>query len=402
VILDTYRIERSAARGGMGIILEATHLALGRSVAIKVLSPAAMEDPEYVQRFLREGRAATRIKSEHVARVFDAGTLATGLPYIVMEYLDGRDLRSCLDEHGPFATEVAVDYVLQACEALAEAHAAGIVHRDLKPENLFLTHRADQSPCIKVLDFGISKIDNVCILPRSDDVMRLTDPSVVLGSPRYMPPEQMRSSGAVDARADIWAIGVILHQLLTNVEPFEGESIAEVWTAVLHDEPIRLRDVREDVPPGLEDVVLRCLEKNPDRRYQNVAELATALAPFASEQGKSSARRAAKILELAGKLHTPKSTARSPVFVMVKRRRRQRSAPWVFMWALTLIASSLIGTAVREARREGPGPLQRTTTAVKIAPDMVERATARPRTPNPLSVADQETPPAAAGTADRR
>ena len=251
----------------MGVVAAATHLQLGQRVAIKVLHDELAGDPAFVERFMREARACAMLKTEHACRASDVGQLPSGAPYLVMELLDGSDLARVI-AHAPLPITTAVDYVLQACVALAEAHAAGIVHRDLKPGNLFLVRRPGAT-FVKVLDFGIAKAVG------SD--LALTRTAAVLGSPRYMSPEQLRSARDVDLRTDIWALGVILYELVSQRVPFPAESITELAVKVAVDAPLPLA-----VDPAFATVVWRCLEKPPERRYQTVAELAQALAPFAS------------------------------------------------------------------------------------------------------------------------
>jgi serine/threonine protein kinase len=257
VLADKYRIERELGRGGMGIVLSAMHIQLEERVAIKFLLPDLSHDPALVARFLREGRAAIKIRSEHVVRVRDVATLPGGTPYLVMEYLQGKNFEELLEAQGRLPTELAVDHLLQATEALAEAHALGMVHRDLKPANLFLAHRADGSPCVKVLDFGITKVTESAGAVNFDT----TKTSIVMGSPRYMSPEQMRSSRTIDARADIWALGVILHELVTGAAPFDGTTMPDLLAAILQDPPPPLRLHRPDAPQELEAIVAKCLEK---------------------------------------------------------------------------------------------------------------------------------------------
>jgi serine/threonine protein kinase len=317
-----YRIERPIGQGAMAIVLEATHLQLEDRVAIKLLLPQWAADPEFVERFMREGRAATRIRSEHVVRVFDVGVTGAH-PYLVMEYLDGSDLDQVIAQQGALPVELAVDYLLQACEAIAEAHARGVVHRDLKPANLFLIRRADGSACVKVLDFGISKA-TIGVAPDT----RTTEPSTVMGSPHYMSPEQMLSSKNVDVRADIWALGAILHELLVASPPFVGETIAALSAAVLRDPAPPLTTLRTDVPPQVEAVVLRCLEKEPARRFANVAELAAALAECGSASAHASAERIARVLDAAtGKITLPEPRSARSHSLPEPRSERVVSAP---------------------------------------------------------------------------
>ncbi len=267
----------------MGIVVAARHLKLDQQVAIKFMLPDLLRNPEAVGRFLREARAAVRLHSEHVARILDIAELPSGLPYIVMELLEGSDLGAVIHASAPLSVDDAVDYVLQTCEAIAEAHGLGIVHRDLKPENLFVTRRRDGAAWIKVLDFGISKV--LPGLESRQSGARVTTRES-MGSPTYMSPEQMRCTRDVDGRADIWSIGVILYELLTGRQPFTGRSIAEVCIQVTQDPMPPLG--RRDLPEGLAAVVAKCLAKQPDDRYRAVSDLVRALAPFAPRQSSTS------------------------------------------------------------------------------------------------------------------
>ncbi|MRG90817.1 serine/threonine protein kinase [Polyangium spumosum] len=312
VLSGKFRIERVLGEGGMGVVLAAHHLHLGRTVAIKLLHPEALRHKEIVARFANEARSASRIQSEHVARVLDVGTLESGEPYMVMEYLEGSDLSKLVKRSGPLAIEDAVEYLLQACEALAEAHVAGIVHRDLKPANLYLTRRADGSACVKVLDFGISK---AALVGSSPEAQQMTQTQSVLGTPGYMAPEQLRSAKHVDARTDIWALGVILQELLTGKLAFQGSTAPEVYAAILGSPPDPLRALRPDAPPGIEAVILRCLEKDPARRFASVGELAAALVAFAPQRAHLSAERIGRItgvsLPSAGGAQAPRPAMQS-------------------------------------------------------------------------------------------
>jgi serine/threonine-protein kinase len=295
VLAGKYKIERVLGRGGMGLVVAATHLQLRERVALKFLLPEALDNPEVVARFQREARAAVRIKSEHVARVSDVGTLENGAPYMVMEYLEGVDLSRWLAQRGVLPSEQAVEFVLQACEAISEAHTLGIVHRDIKPANLFVIERPDGSLAVKVLDFGISKSTG---LGKTEGGMTKTVGA--LGSPLYMSPEQMQSAKDVDPRGDIWALGVVLYELVSGRTPFPGETMAEVVLKVVTGAPILLRTVCPQVSPGLEAVVLKCLEKDRAARYANVAELAAALAEFAPRSSRTSVQRIGRLMQRAG------------------------------------------------------------------------------------------------------
>jgi serine/threonine-protein kinase len=301
VLAGKYRVERVLGKGGMGYVVAAIHTQLEERVAVKFLMPELCVQEEPVTRFLREARAAVRIRSEHVARVLDVGVLDDGAPYMVMEYLDGYDLSAELDRRMQLSVADAVDYILQASEAIAEAHARGIVHRDLKPANLFLTSRADGSPLVKVLDFGISK----AVAPDSEPVASLTATQSLLGSPHYMSPEQVRKPKTVDVRTDIWSLGVILYEMLTGSLPFTAENAMSVLAAVVSDPTPRIRDTRPDVPEDLDAVVTRCLSKEAAQRFQNVAEFAEALAPFAPPSAVPSIKRIAGVLRTSGEGSNP-------------------------------------------------------------------------------------------------
>ena len=270
VLLGKYRVERLLGKGGMGLVVAARHLELGELFAIKLLLPTALAQAEVVERFVREARSSARLRGEHVARVHDVGRLPDGAPYMVMEYLEGKDLRALVRKGGPLPVEDAITFVLQACEAIAEAHAAGIVHRDLKPANLFLSRRPDGSPSVKVLDFGISKQTGV-------EEVELTSTGAMLGSPMYMSPEQIARAKSADARADIWAMGVVLYEILTGRGPFKADSVLELAALILQTEPPRPLELRPDLPPAVEAVILRCLRKRPEERFQTIGELAAAL-----------------------------------------------------------------------------------------------------------------------------
>lgn len=277
VLAGKYRVEKVIGVGGMGVVVAARHTKLDEAVAIKLLRPHVMRSRDEVVRFLREGRACSKLKTEHVVRILDLGEIDE-VPYLVMELLEGRDLAAVLRDHGPLSVPQAIDSVLEACEAVAEAHALGIIHRDLKPANLFLARAPGGSATLKVLDFGISKLHD-------DTDLSLTTTRALMGSPLYMAPEVMRSARDADARSDVWALGCILYELLTGSTPFQGETVTELCARVLEETPRPIARFRDDVPPGLEAVILRCLAKKPDGRYPDILELATALASFTGRRG---------------------------------------------------------------------------------------------------------------------
>ncbi len=291
VLLGKYRVEEVIGAGGMGQVLKASHLYLQPPVAIKLLLHELTRNQETVARFLREAQATVRLRSEHIARVMDVGTLQDGTPFMVMEYLEGHDLNQILRHHGPQLSQAVVDLSLQACEGLAEAHAIGIIHRDIKPSNFFVTQRPDGSSLLKILDFGISKTPA--------DLSELTGTQTVIGTPTYMAPEQMKTARGTDPRSDIWSMGVVMYQLLAGRPPFEAETYAALVLMVGHEPPAPFHVA---VPAGLKDIVYRCLEKDPKNRIQNVGELARMLAPYASDplSASQAAERAVRVLAVRG------------------------------------------------------------------------------------------------------
>ena len=298
VLGGKYAVERVLGAGGMGVVVAAKHVDLGQRVAIKFMLAEAMTDPAHAERFLREARSAVRLKSAHAARVLDVGRLGNGEPFMVMEYLEGRDLDAELQARGPLPPHVAIDYVLQVSEALAEAHGLGMIHRDVKLKNLFLTASVDGRPLVKVLDFGLAKT----IGPHGD--VSLTATSSVFGSPQYMSPEQMRSAKDVDSRSDVWSLGVCLYELLTGRVPFDAPSVAEICAMVLKEPAPPPSQHMRGLSVELDDVVLKCLEKDLSRRFQSVAELAFALQAFTTDEG--AARRILHVMRSAQEIaHAP-------------------------------------------------------------------------------------------------
>ena len=291
VIGGRFRIDQVIGAGGMGIVMSATHLELGHRVAIKFMREDKLESEGTVERFIREARAVVKLRTEHVCRVLDVARLDSGAPYIVMELLDGVDLARTIAAR-PLPAMIAVEYVMQATVALAEAHALGIVHRDLKPGNLFVTRRVDGGPLVKVLDFGIAKA--------LDGDARLTRTRAMLGSPGYMSPEQIESARDVDARTDIWALGVTLYQLLSGRLPFPARNQTEIVVKIAVEPPEPI-----DIDPRLRAVVLRCLAKPRGDRYQDVVALAADLAPFGGPQARRLATMVAKVARQPAMMSTP-------------------------------------------------------------------------------------------------
>ena len=296
MIGDKYKVERLIGEGGMGIVVAAKHLRLGQRVAIKFLSADVANDAVVVGRFVHEAQAIAPLRSEHVVRVYDVSSQKVAAPYMVMEYLEGQDLGHLIEKRGPLPVADAVDYVLEACEGVAEAHAAGIIHRDLKPSNLFLARMPDGSAVVKVLDFGISKAKNQEGRPPRPAFTTTTD---VLGTPAYMSPEQLRSSKDIDARADLWALGLILYELVTARAAFEADTMPQLCSKILAEEPPSPAEYRTDLAPELVAVILRCLRKNPEQRFADCGEMAMALAPFGGPSAGASAAKVARVLDAA-------------------------------------------------------------------------------------------------------
>jgi serine/threonine protein kinase len=309
ILANKYRIERVLGEGGMGVVVEAHDLGLERRVAIKFLLPNFVKHPEATKRFMREARAAVKIQSEHVARVIDIGTLENESPYMVMEFLEGSDLSQVLERSGALPVEDAALYLIQACEALAEAHAHQIIHRDLKPANLFLAEQVGGSRKIKVLDFGISKT-----LAATDPglVGALTRTSSMMGSPLYMSPEQMRNARNVDPRTDVWGLGVILYEMLSGHPPFTAESIPEISAKILLEAPPPLSVINPNIPSALSEVTARALRKEPSERYPNVGALALALLPFAPQRARVNVERSLRVLSAAGSFDADLSAGLPP------------------------------------------------------------------------------------------
>jgi serine/threonine-protein kinase len=345
-IADKYVVERVIGVGGMAVVLAARHVHLDQRVAIKMLLPEYARDGGTVARFLREGQAVSRIHSEHVVRVHDVGILEGEGPYLALELLEGRDLGEVVAA-GRLPIAVAVDYVLQACEAVAEAHALGIIHRDLKPSNLFLSRLPDGGETIKVLDFGISKV-----APTGGGRMdpKLTQTGALLGTPAYMAPEQMRGLREVDARTDIWGLGSILYELCAGGPPFTGESMAQLAAAVMSDPVPQLHLMRTDAPAEIDTVLERCLQKRPEDRYASLAELAQALAPLGTPAARISLERIVRVLgprldasspSLEGSVRLASSTTLGGL-----EKQRPSSLRWVVAVSCGLGLGALAAVAV--------------------------------------------------------
>ncbi len=373
VIADKYVIRSVLGQGGMGVVCEATHRQLGERVAIKLLTAGGERAPAARARFMREARVTAKLRGEHTARVSDFGVLADGTPYMVMEYLEGVDLRRLLRDETNLSVDVAVHYTVQTCIGLAEAHSMGIVHRDLKPSNLFVTERPDGSDLVKIVDFGISK--SFCMAGTDDNI---TVSGTILGSPRYMAPEQLEDSINVDARADIWSLGAVLYEMLAGHPPYTASSPAALCHVVLGGEPpLPLAGRVRGVTPELEAVVFACLDRNLETRIENVGVLARALNAATALDGlDAAASRIEGILQRAMALGVTDTQTSSRVHAVGRRRgtsssvsqvgpvahslrpKGRRSMLWVAVPAAALVAIALlaVGLVRRNVVTRGSAP----------------------------------------------
>jgi serine/threonine-protein kinase len=387
VVAGKYRVERLLGKGGMGIVFTARDVALDRTVAIKMLLPALAADEDSVVRFRREARAAVRLKSEHSVRIHDVGD-HDGTPFIVMEFLTGEDLGAILDRETRLPAARAVDYVLQALEGIAEAHAVQIVHRDLKPENLFVTRRVGGAPLVKVLDFGLAKARQV------DEISKLTSTSAVMGSPHYMSPEQLRASRDVDHRTDVWALGVTLYQLVTGQLPFNGATVPDLCGNILHQTPPPPHIVWPEVPKGLSRAILRCLEKDAAKRIGNVGELAHEIEPWATGAGAASrvtdvleetqqAPRTAAV-EAVVQAKTLSDTKTDAVVDSRGRKNDGKATPWLWAGSALIVLAGLTTAAYALSHRRAA--LVPVTSPSVAAPPIATAQESPPPSATPSSI----------------
>ncbi|MCB9623912.1 MAG: serine/threonine protein kinase [Sandaracinus sp.] len=405
VVAERYRVERRLGQGGMGTVYVAEHLGIGKRVALKCLNPEYAMNGMVVERFLREARLATAAGNEHIVDVTDLGKLPDGAPFLVMELLEGRELGDALEQDGPFVIGRAVRILRQACDALAAAHEKGIVHRDLKPDNLFLAKRTRENEFVKVLDFGISK------LTENDKVQKLTGTGMTLGTPHYMSPEQAQGLPSVDHRTDVYALGVILYELLVGALPFDEETFPMLVVAIVTRDAPSARLRRRDVPFELDAVIQRCLAKDPEIRPQSVQELADLLAPFESIEGEPELVAAAPTLrpgvieqatavgkktpsagQATGELVPSEGTA--PTERMAGKGAPPRVAMFVLGVGIALVGAAGVVWATRGEPQAPPESVQTPPTTPPTTP--TETPDPPPETPPPTTTAMTEAPVEAA------
>jgi serine/threonine protein kinase len=357
VIGGKYRVEREIGRGGFGVVVRAVHLQLHRPVAIKILTEGEGNDVDWNQdaeRFRREAQATAALRGEHVVRILDVDALETGAPYIVMEYLDGHTLHHVTHSRGPLSIQEAVDIAIQTCAALAEAHAAGIVHRDLKPANVFLAKVPQVGTVVKVLDFGVSKMGG------SGNSHALTRTGAVIGTVAYMAPEQMLDAKRVDGRADLWSVGQILYEALSKQLPFGPQAAPTLVDSILTKPATPISALRPDVPPQLDGVLMRCFEKDAERRFQTASELGAALADFATPRS----RPALEYLFHApppggaaapGPNPPPRISRHTYPAPFVPVGKRRSNAPLIAALAIAMVALGLVALVVF-MKNESPAP----------------------------------------------
>ena len=410
VLMGKYRVERELGSGGMGVVVEATHLGLDQRVAIKLLNPELVESPEILGRFLREARIAATLPADHIARATDVGQTEAGVPYLVMELLSGHDLAVELARAGRFDVVRAVSLVLEACEGVADAHAVGLVHRDLKPANLFLSQRGSRPPIVKVLDFGLSKE------PKRNESVSLTQDGSVFGTPQYMSPEQVLSTKDVDARSDQHALAMILFEALTGRAPYEGTTVNQLIVAIATARPPRVRELRKEVPAGLDAAVARALAKKPEDRFPTLAGFARAIAPFGGPAAQVSAGNVERILRgsdaLLGSLDRasggpPSGDAKTVPFLSSGRpalsetdltssidpmRRGRRSRRLLIAGAVAAPAAAL---ALFLAIRGGSAPVAPAGVSAASTPGTAAAGTSAPLPVSPAATVSASTLPSA-------
>jgi serine/threonine protein kinase len=374
VLAEKYRIVRFMGEGGMGAVYEAQHEVVGRRFAVKFLHTDLARRQDILDRFKREARAAGELESENIASVIDFGQTQDGIPYLVMELLQGEDLAHLLAREGKLPVVRAVNLVIQACRGIEAAHAAGIIHRDLKPENLFVCRRGDGSDLVKILDFGIAKLAGTAL-----DVVAasVTNPGATLGTPFYMPPEQARGENAIDHRADIYGLGVILFEALSGQKPHPGDSYNVILYHILTQPAVPLASLRPGLPDGLAELVHLALSPDPNARPASAKELAHALSRHAGREAlRAGSQLNLRVTRSSASRREPSPQASEPSTsptVAIARRRRWR---WLALLAVITVAGAAAALLVRP--REGVHPRGEAPLAPVAAPKPAEPAARAP------------------------
>jgi serine/threonine protein kinase len=351
-----YQLVRFIAAGGMGAVYEAQHVKLGRRVAVKILLPQRKNEGQLAARFLREARALARLRNRHVAQVIDVDETPEGLPYMVLEYLEGDDLSKLMPSAHHLPVETKLRHIREVCEALEEAHAQGIIHRDIKPANLFMA-QTPEGPCLKLFDFGIAHT-------AEEGADKLTQ-GVTLGTPDFMSPEQL-TGGALSPASDVWSLAVTTYEWLCEALPFEGRDVRAKTTAILTRPPIPLLQRLGTFPAAVWPVLEHALQKDPSQRTQTARAFADAL-------GKALAGRTDVLPR-----RTPASTA----------PRRSLAVPVGVGLALVLV---VVGALALGRRDVSPPPPAETPASAPL-PRVVDSAPAPPPTPEPPPVAAEVEP----------
>ena len=391
VLAGKYRVERIPGRNGLGVLVQVRHVELGQEVTLKFLVPDACIYPEFVQRFIREARAAVKIQGEHVARVTDVGRLESGAPYMVREFLRGPDLAEVVKVRGALPFSEACDYIIQAAEAVAEGHALGIAHRNLRPTTLVVTRRTDGAPLVKVFDFAATEALHV--EPFTKRSVSLVGSSALMASLPYLSPEQVRDPHGVDFRADVYALGAVLYELLAGVPPFEAESAPALLAMVAADLPTSLGTLRPDLPPRLEQVVMRCLAKSRDQRFDNIAELSLALRPYTSGESTGSIDRIVRLASRTTRLLADTRISTSTIPVAVPVASSESSPPGRSYAPTTHRQINVEGTSLRReevrAAAATSSPLP-----VEVRPPAAAAPAPEPTIGSPFAPAPSANPPA--------
>ncbi len=387
-VLDgKYELVGLLGEGGMGEVYEAKHLLIGRRLAVKFLHSQYVSSEEVVTRFQREAQAAAAIGHENIIEVTDMGTTPEGAPYIVMEYLDGMDVKDLIAEQGTLSPERAANIMVQALSALQAAHTAKIIHRDLKPENIYLIQKTDQPDYVKILDFGISKFKAL----EGDDAKGLTQTGTVLGTPYYMSPEQARGDQDLSARSDVYAMGVILYQMMAGCLPFDAPNYNALLIKILTEEPVDATEHNPEIPPELAEAINVSMARDPNDRYQDCIEFRRHLLPFVPgastrfETGLSPASRTAVNAALsATATETPLEMTRSGLDTPSKGK-----LPLIIGGVAAVLVAVIVGFFfLKGDKKEAPAP----ATVQQVAPKPLPPPPQEKKEPKAASPAKETKP----------